>query len=222
MASVAGTVRTARSAAPVTLRSICGWLRSTKYSALCAHHLLVSLQERTVITIESDSARSAVTKYKHVPGFFVGSKRVSTLTLVPDEPNPACGAAIMIFSPHPALDELIRPPLGWHCSVHGSEINVTCNPTDSELLEHLCTLLAENPSSPGLFYSWTLYSHEDRKAVLTSMLELSKEDATHLGHIFASRITKLILRYREWGVDLLNASLTEMEWLRTENGVLPS
>ncbi len=73
-----------------------------------------------------------------------------------------------------------------------------------------------------LFHSWSLYSHEDRKAVLTSMLELSEEDATYLGHIFANRITKLIWRYREWGIDLLNASLTEMEWLRTENSVLPS
>jgi hypothetical protein len=152
----------------------------------------------------------------------VGSKRVSTLTFMPDEPNPARGAAIMIFSLRPALDELIRPPLGWHCSVHGSEIKVSCNPTDSELLEHLCTLLADNPSSPGPFYSWSHYSHEDRKAMLKSMLELSKEDANHLGSLFETRITKLILRYREWGVDLLNASVTEMEWMRTENGDLPS
>jgi hypothetical protein len=106
--------------------------------------------------------------------------------------------------------------------VHESEINVTCNPTDSELLEHLCTILADNPNSTGPFYSWSNYSFEDRKAVLKSMLELSEEDANHLGSLFASRISKLILRYRECGVDLLNASVTEMEWLRTENGVLPS
>jgi hypothetical protein len=54
-------------------------------------------------TIESASARSAVTKYKHVPGFAVGSERVSTLTLMLDEPNPARGAAIMIFHLTPPL-----------------------------------------------------------------------------------------------------------------------
>lgn len=61
-----------------------------------------------------------------------------------------------------------------------------------------------------------------RAAASPCNLELSKEHAAHLGRIFASRITKPILRNREWGIDLLNASLTELEWLRAENGVLPS
>jgi len=187
------------------------------------NHLLVFLLENLMATIESHPAQSAVTKYRSVPGYLLSSTRVSSLTLVPDNPNPARGAAIQICLPRPDLDELIRPPFGWHCSLSGSEVDVSCRPTDSELLEHLCKLLSETHRSSGLFDSWWgLRCYDDRKAALTSMLELPTEDATDLGPIFASRMTKLILRYRELGVDLLKASISEMECLRAEDGFLPS